>query len=165
MRSANDLEPVDREEVQELDEAEPDDPEDGEERQLGSGDAKGLRPCEREHEPEPDDGAGGAHLREPQRREPGGKDRLRHGAVDGPERGGTQDHGVAEERAPLYHSAVRLNVCCPNRQRELRSAAESVAAIGRPASSIGEGTGCRPGARRVGRHMTAHIIAGREPCG
>ena len=84
----SDLEPVDREEVEPLDEGKPADPEQRKAGQLATPDAEARRGGREKHEHEPDECARRAHLGEAQRRDPGGEDHLRDGAVDPPERRG-----------------------------------------------------------------------------
>jgi hypothetical protein len=96
-----DVEPPDRDQVEELHEREAGDPEDDEPRQLGARDAQ--RPRRDDGEPEREDGEGAerAELDELERREGADERHLRDGAVQPPQQRRAERHRVPEPRAAL----------------------------------------------------------------
>jgi hypothetical protein len=93
---------VDGDEVEPLDEGDAGDAEDGEVEELAPADPEGLRPRQRQHEREAEEGAGRAHLGQLERREPGRVEHdLRDGAVDREQDRGSPHHRVAEQRTPV----------------------------------------------------------------
>ena len=91
-----DREPVDREEVEPLDEGEAADAPDGEKGQLVTPDAQTVGGGEQQHEDEAEQRPRHPHLREAERRDARGEDDLRDGAVDRPEGRSARGHGVAD---------------------------------------------------------------------
>src|SRR5581483_6666139 len=105
-----DLEPVDREEVEELDERDAEHAEGGEEEELAARGAQRARPRGEHDRGESRERARAAGLRQSQGVEAGGEDRLRDCAVEAEEDRRRHDHRVSGCRPALGGDARRGQV-------------------------------------------------------
>src|SRR4029453_6287464 len=116
-----DREPLDRDEVEPLDEREPDDAVEDEETDLVARDPQAARSREREEDGEAEDSARGAELREAQARHVRSReDDFRDGAVDGEEHRRRGDHRIAESRMRSDGSALAVEDDLRHRARLAR---------------------------------------------